>query len=72
METNIPKSQNEEKPLVKRILIEVSTSEKGNEKVNFQANNLTPFEIIGLLSYYKERQEVSLFQQECKSATETK
>lgn len=51
----------QEKPLVKRILIEISSDEQGNEKVNFTTNNLSAFERIGLLQYYKELEQTNLF-----------
>ena len=57
---NIPKIDNL-KPLVKRILIEILEDEKGNNRVNFQTNNLTHFEIIGLLEFYKHKNQTDLY-----------
>ena len=57
---NIPQIDNS-KPLVKRILIEISEDEKGESKVNFTSNNLSPFEILGLLDYYKNMHETNMF-----------
>ena len=49
------------KPLVKRILIEILEDDKGESKVNFTSNNLSPFEILGLLDYYKNMHETNMF-----------
>ena len=57
---NIPKIDNL-KPLVKRILIEILEDDKGESKVNFTSNNLSPFEILGLLDYYKNMHETNMF-----------
>ena len=57
---NIPKIDNL-KPLVKRILIEILEDEKGNNRVNFQTNNLTPFEIIGILEFYKNKNQTDFY-----------
>ena len=57
---NIPKIDNL-KPLVKRILIEILEDDKGNNRVNFQTTNLTPFEIIGLLEFYKNKNQTDFY-----------
>ena len=57
---NIPKIDNL-KPLVKRILIEILEDDKGESKVNFTSNNLSPFEILGLLDYFKNMHETNMF-----------
>ena len=57
---NIPQIDNS-KPLVKRILIEISEDDKGESKVNFTSNNLSPFEILGLLDYYKNMHGTNMF-----------
>ena len=58
---NIPSYEVKNKEEVKRILIEIKKDEKGNNRVNFQTNNLTPFEIIGLLEFYSAQRKVELF-----------
>ena len=35
--------------------------EKGNNRVNFQTNNLTPFEIIGILEFYKNKNQTDFY-----------
>ena len=57
---NSPKIDNS-KPLVKGILIEILEDDKGESKVNFTSNNLSPFEILGLLDYYKNMHETNMF-----------
>ena len=57
---NIPKIDNS-KPLVKRILIEILEDDKGNNMVNFQTNNLPHFEIIGLLEFYKSKNQTDFY-----------
>ena len=58
---NIPSYEDKNKEEVKRILIEIKKDEKGNNRVNFTSNNLSPFEILGLLDYYKNMHETNMF-----------
>ena len=64
---NIPQINNS-KPLVKRILIEIIEDEKGESKTNFTSNNLSPFEILGLLDYFKNMHETTMFIENRKKA----
>ena len=58
---NIPSYEDKNKEEVKRILIEIKKDEKGNNRVNFQTNNLTPFEIIGILEFYKNKNQTDFY-----------
>ena len=58
---NIPSYEDNKKDEVKRILIEIRKDENGNNRVNFQSNNLTPFEIIGILEFYKNKNQTDFY-----------
>ena len=66
-QVNIPQTDNS-KLLVKSILIQIIEDEKGEGKTYFTSNNLSPFEILGLLDYYKNMHETNMFIENRKKA----